>query len=384
MTRKITKAIVCLVLALILATSFITPAFAAGVISNVAALRLFSVPDTIYGSNRCTNISGIGIGKTMNSLFVVKCYDKNNETDAAFYYYPDMDSPSSYRVYRLKYAGHANGMAVDNSYIYITASTTTDGTGYPHATTNNSIIRISRSLIASLSTGSTINYSDYTSFAPVVQNANGTYSNYTGDISAITKYNNNGKFIINYSPLTTTSAFAFTTAQIKTVSGQDKFVVSTSNSDVFFVDNNLAGSGTSNVDICYSPNCGLFIPKWYGKMASPYTNRNKNVILWVNNVTGSYTYQNVTGIGNCRYYTARKINHVVNDTSGGYTLTKYEMESIAFTDDDDFIYSANVTYTQTSTIGTSNENSYDDDGIFNLYYNDTNHSKFTLSNYNVF
>ena len=37
MTRKITKAIVCLVLALILATSFITPAFAAQ-ISAVSAL----------------------------------------------------------------------------------------------------------------------------------------------------------------------------------------------------------------------------------------------------------------------------------------------------------------------------------------------------------
>ena len=381
MKKQLTKTIVGILLALILATSFITPAFASSVISDVDHEWLFDVPDQPYTSNNCTNISGIGIGKTQNSLFVVKSHDTDNHTDAAFFYYPDMNYPSTCRIYRLKYAGHANGMAVDNNYIYITASSNAQNPNYPHPNTYNCIIRISRSLIASLSNGATINYSDYTTFEPVKE-VSGTYSTYGKNISMITKYNTNGKFIINFDELSTSTRFAFTTAEIKTVGGQEKFVISTNHNDIFFVENNLSGSGTSKVDICYSPNCGLFIPKWYGKMAASKTNRNKNVILWVNNVNGSYTNVSTT-YGSCNCYTPRKINHVVTDVDGDYTLTKFEMESVAFDQNDEFIFSANIQYTKTSQIGLDDADTYDDDGIFRLYHNGTNH-KFLLTNYNVF
>lgn len=381
--KRLARAIICLCMTIVIATSFITPAFATDrdpvptVISNVSPQHLFDVPDQPYYSNgnkfNCTNISGIGIGKSKNRLFVVKSHDAGNISDAAFYYYPNMDNPSNKRVFRLKYAGHANAMAVDNSYVYITASTSTNDPNYPHANNDNCIIRIARSLITSLSDGDTINYSDYTSFEPIAEES-GVYSSYTENISMITKYNNNGKFIINFEPLATASTFAFTTAEIKTVGGQEKFVVSKNCNDIFLVNKNLLGTHNNHVDICYAPSCGLFVPIWGGSLSSP--NRNKNIVLWVNNVNGTCTNVS-TDFGTCRCYSPRQIHFTVSSLNGN-NVTKFEMESIAFTLDNEFIFSANITCTnQTKAIN-------DKDGIFALHYNDTSNPNFLLTNYEVF
>lgn len=329
---------------------------------------------------KCTNLSGMAYSDSYNRLYTAKVYDKDGESNGYFYYYPNISNMSNYKMFLIEFIGHANGMTVDNSYVYITASSQADDPDAPQDTYHNHIIRISRSYIHNLANGSTITSSNYTRFVPKYRKSNGTLADYDKQIGNISRYNADETFIINIPWGAVGEDFAFTTAQIEIENGSPVFVVNRSDSDIFVVKNYLKNRHVSKPDIEYSPDCGLFIPRWYGHTwlengvvkYDDYYNPLKTVILWANIMTGNYALEDIGTRHNIRVYTPDKINCDVspfsNQTPPKYT--SFEVEAVAiyhYTEDDtekaDLLFSANV------------QGNNQKDGIFRLKRADGGHFK---------
>lgn len=347
-------------------------------------VRIIEIPNKKYDNDdhhECKNISGIAAGmKTTtnggqivyyNSLFVAKCRDKNNFTDIAFYYFPNMNNTNNKRVFRVKYAGHANAMTIDSTNIYITASMSASNhdPNYPHGA-GTTIIQINRSYLASLSDGATINLDNpntnaidgYKAIKPVTYE-NGTYTAYTASIGNITKFSANKEFIISYSLSSVPYGFCFTKATIQTINGEEKLVISTDPSDIFIVKNETGFTPYTHPDLEYYPSHGLFIPKWKGESGCV------NSILWVPSFSNSYTWKTI-GENSYREYTPTAITVDATDVVD-YNVTKYttfELEAVAMSAENKLIFSANeiVTIDYQTAYQNATGMKYHHDGIFEL------------------
>lgn len=346
--------------------------------------RIIEIHNVKYDNDdnhECKNISGIATGmKTTtnggqiinyNSLFVAKCRDKNNFTDIAFYYFPNMHNTNNKRVFRVKYAGHANAMTIDSTNIYLTASMSSSNhdPNYPHGA-GTTLIQINRSYLASLSDGATINLDNpntnvidgYQAIKPVTY-SNGTYTDYTASIGNITKFSANQEFIISYSLSSVASGFCFTKATIQTINGEKKLVVSTDPADIFIVKNETGFTPYTHPDLEYYPSHGLFIPKWKGESGC------ENSILWIPSLSSSYTWKTIGG-NQYREYTPTAITvdatNIVEYNVQKYTT--FELEAVAMTAENELIFSANeiVTTAFQTAYKNATGGKYYHDGIFKL------------------
>ncbi len=370
---------------------------AVNVISKVSTEKIADLPvSTADGSKvTYTSVGGIATGKAKHSMFILKG-NSADQQNTLFYYFPDMDNSSKYGVYRLPYAGHGNAMTVDVNNILVAGwvsdknklKDSGDLGNQENNTYNNWIIMIPRKTIASMGMTkigkkipkddkSTEDVEGYTILYPKVKktksNGTVTYSDYKKHIASITKFNQDGVFLIGVSSPIDGDYLAYRKAYLETKNGQKMFVVSESPEDIYIIKNTVNNKEAIGQDICYSPNSGLFIPRWYGGGGTDNEDYNvlKNVILWVN-IEGKYSTIKKDGVS-YKVYTPKKINVNKSKEKDKYSL--FEIESIAFQKDDTMIFSCNV----------KNASKKQADAVFKLHCNESlvKDKKFTIANFKI-
>ena len=288
-----------------------------------------------YGGTQGLSVTSSGAN---NRLFVVRVSDTN--TNATLYMYKDYTTMSNnnnagqFGTFNLpNLVGHANGMAIDNNYIYILRG-------------NNEnfipeVVRIKRSHLWDMYNDTdavnkgtlTINpgkvdiltaeYSDGSQF-----NVGVTKDKDADEIHAITYYKD-GKFIVKTTKTIVTDIntnikthyLNFTTAEVV----GNKLVVSKEASDKFQVvfDTTL----THGQDIGYDPDCGLFI-------VTSDDNAPSNNIVWIK--LNSRT-------GDNRVYTAENSKYrIIRVNKSSDIFTKYELESVSIGSDNHMYASVNT------------------------------------------
>lgn len=372
MKKQIIKRLTAFLLAVVCTATFYTMAYAAAIVyNNIELEHIAEIENQEYtdeNGNRIvyTAVGGIAAGTNRTSMFIAKSeYGNTNyatERLALFYDFPDINDLTKRKYYYLPQAGHANGMAIDNYNIYICGWTKNGvllddmkdefNLEEEDPIYRNWIIKLPRNKFSDFrkeGNGYTIKRDNpdttevegYTLLRPKVD---GTNTYFDKPINNITKYNSNKTFIVQYHIGGIGNNLAYTTARLVTENGEENFYVSIDLDDIFVVENNVLFYSGTKQDICYSPGNGLFIPIWYYDAdddTNPLTNKNKNVIMWVDlSTTNNPKLSTITINGETyRYYTQPdKIN--VNQSGKGYET--FEVESIAITDDDEMLFSANI------------------------------------------
>ena len=341
--QSLIKKIFAVILITLIVSCSLIPALAAGADIYASITKLASL-ELGYGGTQGLSVTASGANKR---LFVVRV--SQNNTNATLYMYKnylemsetDTDEYGTFNLPNL--VGHANGMAIDNSYIYILRG-------------NNEnfipeVVRIKRSYLWSMYNNTdavnkgtltidsgnvdilTAEYSDGTQF-----NVDVTKAKDADKIHAITYYKD-GKFIIKTTKTiddeTNTHYLNFTTAEVV----GNKLVVSKSASDKFQVV--FDTTGTHGQDIGYDPDCGLFI------VTSVYDSVYNNIV-WIklNSLSGEnrvYTTEN-------RDYRIIRVNGDPN------VFGKYELESVS-------IGSDNFMYASVNGVAAGDNNTYLDEII---------------------
>ena len=279
--------------------------------------------NTGSGTVTSTNLGGISVGAANNRLFAVK--SNSGEEVATLYYYNNIyDSGFANGTKKPKrivftegLLGHANAMAVDDDYIYVTM-------WQKNGSEKNSIIQISRKAISLLAdeavvskTKKTVKDSNgdsiaiYKTFTPKYSDG----KDYTKSIASITRYSYNKdagitKFIIGYGYTSDRKTLNFTIATLQ----DGKFTVSR---DYFVVNNSLGKSSDTMQDIFYDSAYGLLIPIWVSGTSNRVLCADIRAIK--NNTSG----ETLT-------FDPYKILSVTKSKDNNGTLTQFEMESIAF------------------------------------------------------
>lgn len=309
--------------------------------TRIASLKLG------YGGTQGLSVTSSGAN---NRLFVVRVSDTN--TNATLYMYKDYTTMSNnnnagqFGTFNLpNLVGHANGMAIDNNYIYILRG-------------NNEnfipeVVRIKRSHLWDMYNDTdavnkgtlTINpgkvdiltaeYSDGTQF-----NADVVDADDADEIHAITYYQD-GEFIVK-TTRTGNSILNFTTAKVV----GDKLVVSKDASDKFQVVFDV--TGTRGQDIGYDPDCGLFIV--ISEKGAPY-----NKILWINLNDNNRVYTQ----GSSDY-------RIINVNKSPDIFKTYELESVSIGSDNHMYASVNTVVAGEYTPGNSDYPQYETDPIIKI------------------
>lgn len=339
--------------------------------SQLKRLALLNNAYTYDNEIYCSGINAMGISSDNNNCLYTIKIDSDNEAAAIMYYFPNISDWTTYKKFDLYGVGHANGMTVDEDYIYICASRTKNVTN-----PNNKIVRISRNYISSLYnaeepilTASTTN-ENCKIMQPKKVNPNVSdrattpYVNYTEKFSTISMDKSSGTFIIGkvFDNVDSLEYNGFTRARII----DNEFVVSTDINDMFLVKNNIVYQNAARQDICYASGYGLFIGKWYRKPAydpddditdEEDDNRDptKNVILWANidkKATESHK-------GYKLYIPDRILIDVGDYVSKEYNVKMYtffEIESLGITNKGNLVANFNINYTEEYRTAYRNEN----------------------------
>ena len=367
MKKQIIKRLTAFLLAVVCTATFYTMAYAAAIVYNNIELEFITKIQTKEDDDEreYSGVGGIAAGTNRTSMFVTKAEKSTShatERMAVFYDFPDINDLTTRKYYFIPQAGHANGMAIDDYNIYICGWTDNlallgdmaDEFGIDDIddVPKNWIIKLPRNKFSDFrkaGNGYTIKRDNpdttevegYTLLRPKID---GTNTYFDKSINNITKYDSNKTFIVQYHIGGIGNNLAYTTARLVTENGEENFYVSTDPDDIFIVENNVLFYSGTKQDICYSPGNGLFIPIWYyddDDKYNPLTNKNKNVIMWVDlSTTNNPKLSTITvGENTYRYYTQPdKIN--VNQSGKGYDV--FEIESIAITDDDEMLFGANI------------------------------------------
>ena len=361
-TNLIKKTLICMT-AISMIGSMLS-AYAAAPTLNIYTTneRIVTVNPAKYNGLTCSNMGGLSVTSTGSTkrMYVVKSH--KDEQEAVLYFFKNYDeldslnnSKNEYGKIELKgLVGHANGMAIDDNYIYITCWRKEAST-HP---SRNDIVRISRDRIWSMYKNrssenlGTLKPGDKgcTVYSAKMRSSSGQLVEFDEEITAITKYKNNAQFIISYKVKEkdennyTRGRFAyFTIASIS----NNQLVVSQSATDCFKVDTGLVNSTAQ--DIGYSPSQGLFIPRLIAAESSGIQVLNKIVWIRLDSLSGSNREYNRN---NSRF---RYIN--VSKSENNFEL--FEVESVSFDNNRELIVSAN-----TAPIGEENEKYID--GVFRI------------------
>lgn len=317
-----------------------------------------------------SGVGGISVGTSNNRLFTLKANDEKFQV-SVLYYYSNLYSSAAPKkiVFKDNLLGHANGMSLDDNYLYIT--------GWQISKDSNvktRIMRVSRSAIAAMSDKEEVKLSDSSSTTNI--NVNMTIkgkkynvlkeikplkqdgSLYKGSITAITRLNYNKtnandpivKFIIDYDlsksslslPYNNSEGLMYTVATLRngqiTVSEDEKDMFFVRTNDVLYRENGTGYLQTlsynTRQDIFYEPGYGLYIPVWNTQV------RAKSIVLRVDMTPFNSSHSGVMEL------TPSTVT--VFDFSA--YCTKFEIESIAFVKKESdkttackkFIFGANI------------------------------------------
>ncbi len=344
----------------------------------IKTTTLFTVPNYEFPNDEITaniensftikSIGGVASEMDQNELYVLKggcsLYDNkgdeitDNDTEnqlAVLCYYPDITKGNkgvSKFLFRYKLLGHANAIAIDKTFVYITT--------WPSENPNygkSQIVRISRKSIREFNAylikegKKSVQIKNTNATSP-----NGTalfgymdiyYNNdktkkYDKQIKAITgyQYKNNGKiskFIIDYDDLEN-GIKKYTFAEISNDSTKKLYVKTDANS-VFGVEEPLKGKQHPKVvidnkeyvlndvhvqDIGYSKTRGLYIPFYYNHEKDSQTNRtisgHENHIV---RISKNSFKENVANRDSVQVQSVYKLENS--------SYSQYEAESISFT-----------------------------------------------------
>lgn len=337
--KRITKKAISVIASVLIILSVAFSAFAA-LYPDITA-KSTRIGAIATGSTGCSAMEGLSVTASGSNkrLFVVKV--SPDDSKAMLYMYKDyttMDNSSDdeYGRFTLSgFVGHANGMAIDDNYIYITGWNSETGEN------GNKIVRIKRSMLwskykstTSIDKGTLTASSDGCTMLPAVYSDGRTYDR---NIKSITYYKN-GQFIIGY-PIKNNSEdselfegvtldtenkdyLSYTTAKV--VDG--KFVINNSKNDVFRVS---FAKGSTGQDIGYDANCGLFIARWLGGA--------KNSIIWVrlNSLSGE---NRIYESDNSKY-------RIIKLNKSSNVFQTYELESVSIGSDNCMYANVNVKVT---------------------------------------
>ena len=404
---------ICIILSICLTAAVIPRAITGNTVhSNLAIERIHDLDDldvALYdylydpGNNNQTyfNTNGMAIGKSHDSLFVMKSNDDVTKKGKLFYF-PNFSVSSSCAVLTVDYVGHANGMAIDDNNIYLTASSEISQNIEPHD--DHFILKIPRSVIHSKALIKFANPSQDVLIEeedPTIPGVDGftwlpfmvgniTTGQPTGPypytIGRITCYDGNGEsrngnFIVTYH-INNNNSFeynhtAYTRAKLITYNGSEVLLLSNSLNDIFVIKNTIQHDPNdpltyANGNILYSSECGFFDPKFLKVTVDNYGRRTKNVILWADiDSTPSSVYINSNYY---RCFIPDKINlNAKNEAdpdigNSNKMYSKFEIESMAFDENNNMYIAANTKYTR-STDNTpysyfeAHQNYYNEDPI---------------------
>ena len=338
--------------------------------TRIESLEVPNIPN-IYGSADCRgtqSISATSLGSD-KTLFVIRVESKSeddenrenntNEDDLAMLYiyedYSTMSNKASdkYGTILLRnLVGHANGMAIDDEYIYITCWDNDDDDGNYN---ERKIVRINIDALwavynaddveDSIFKGQLTADSDGVTILPVmIKNENNVLETFLEKIVGIT-YFRNGKFFINLEATSDgdTHYLNFTKAEISdngtpNNDEDDYLIVSDSETDKFKVVFNDAPN-TFGQDIGYDPDCGLFIVRSYkekiiyvdadGKEKVKFVPTTENVIIWIR--LDSLSGENRVYINDNSSY------RIINVNKSSNIFKYYELESVSI-GSDNFMY----------------------------------------------
>ena len=361
--KKTLKRLTAIVLVALMIIGQIFLAIAASVDITAATKRIGSVSSANENSELTPGISWAGMQGmcvtatgSNNRLFAVNIRESENKVK--LYMYKDYTSMTNsddddYGTFLLNgIAGHANGLAVDDNYIYITCwSKKTSENG-------NKILRISRSKLWSMYKATSDTYKgeievDGTG-CTILSSYYSDGNIYNGVIYSITYYKN-GKFIINYDVKSSekytkddhpTKIIYYTTAEVQ----NGRFVINNSPSEIFCVDTEVVNP--KGQDIGYGASNGFFIVLWLGNDTTN-VDMTKNTIVWVK-------LNSLSGIE--RFYSSSnekaKYRHI-NVNKSESIFKKYEMESVS-------IGSDNCLYANVNTGIKTGYEKYEDNAIIRV------------------
>ena len=295
-----------------------------------------SVTNSSGDTYTATSMGGISVSASGNKLYVVKGGSLNDQI-AVLYYYSDYTNASTRKTikFRQKLLGHANAMAIDDKFIYVTRWCS-------NGTNGSKVLRISRKAINELSNNSQINNTNAKTsngttvcFDVPVYTKSDKSQTYTGKITAITgyEYNSNDritKFIIDYPSANTSTAKGYIIANLNSgcmyVYNQPNKIIRVKNP----YGSSFNGYNIPHYqDITYWSRYGLFIPVYYNKKDA-----NGNNVSSKSNVILIYNLNNPNNDSNGELNPNHSIEINREKDENNRILAQYEIESISFTNVD--------------------------------------------------
>lgn len=313
-------------------------------VSNVQTITQSQFIKRVKNDEGVSSMGGLSVATANNGLYLVKGNSDNDENMLFFYKNAYDSNAKPIRIYFKKGGlGHGNGMAIDPNYIYITRSGNS-GEG-------NTIAKLSRSVIENLpakdnyyEARKSIHFADNKKLYIKINGedvvlgqvyevyVNNTNTKYTGTIGAITRYSYNKEtkkvsFLAGCASEITECDNKGCAYRIMTFDG-NKMSISTAPNDTYFIDTKNFRYKYNNEwktldystrqDVFYSPSHGLYIPLYNGtdsyiirvKLKEGELKDNKFMITPIVSVT--------------------VFNHGDRKTADGITLSRYEIESLAF------------------------------------------------------
>ena len=332
--------------------------------------RYVSIPDISYGTNKnTTNIGGIAISENGSNqeMYVIKT-NNNTEAITTLYYRPHINSAKNdYITIKLtNIAGHGNSMTIGRDNIFITRwQSKRDGEksdivqisrnairkiyinakkkkGFENGqlageiNANNSAVTIINTIrclnTAQFDKDYTTSSLSNTSYKSLLKK--GYIKNYTGSISAITKYtphtNNSSANITNYLKgnnfiVKSNITNEYYKARLLNIKGEKVLMVSTDKSNTFYVENNASKVFTSDEvtpqNIHYDPNKGFFVCQWNNNVKIVKTDK---VRYGVKNTISYYNVDPFTKNSRIKPYQYYRV-------TGASSYSKFEIESLTFT-----------------------------------------------------
>ena len=339
-------------------------------INDVGIITDSSYTHNISTSNGITAVGGLAVGTSKNRLFVLKSGNSDQNTVLRYYSNAyDMDAKPTMIQFDDGILGHANGMTIDDNYLYITMWKATGDLNNTEINNsyNNSIMVISRHAIAEISKYYKDNPNESMihvklknatnprfyvklgntkmfigrAFSPIRSD---NMQPYTYRIASIARYsydktNKKLKFIIGCTDelkkngMENVIGYKFMTFGYNDESDK-KMIVSEDDDDTFYIEKNNVkyynGNEMTNFDL--SSNCtfqdiyfgykeGLYIPVW--KSTTPTTSYIFKVKLSKAQKSPIYNYKKAT------FHSLTILDHS-STKYNGKTITQYEVESMAF------------------------------------------------------
>lgn len=343
--KKISSLVLMLMIVIMMMSTSVSAIYETPYNAQKITMSDVEVTNRIPTDNNATSAGGLVVGTANNRLYIFKAKEDIDDgkggykSAATLYYYSNAYSTAAPKKIRFEdgMIGHANGMSMDDDYLYVTGWKINGKSG---TYDKSLLLRISRAAITALADGTTFRRTDMVN-GVIKRTINGTSYEvlkeikpvdtngkpYYQPISAIARFkydktNNLIKFLVSYPPTDGTIIFTMATFQ------NGNFVVSTDPKDKLIVPigglqykcpgdtkaTTLSNTGFTRQDAFYEPSYGLYIPIWNNVVKTQSLILRVNMAPYIASHTGTLTLTPSTVT-------------VLDFSANGYT--QLEVESIA-------------------------------------------------------